>query len=1146
MLCDSCGSNIPAGARFCPSCGQAVQTARTVAEERRIVTVLFGDLVGFTSLAEHMDPEALKRLVDSCFEKMVAVVNEFGGRVDKILGDGILALFGAPVAHEDDPERAVRAALRMQDTLAEHVASNGLTGSEAVRMRIGVNTGEVLVGTLAGTDYTAMGDVVNLASRLQSAAPPGGVLVGAATHALTSHTFEFTPQGEMVAKGREQAVEAWLAVAPTAPPGAARRQRREVRFVGREAEVAITHGALDLVVNHGRGLLMHLTGDSGIGKSRLIDEMVAHLRTRSPDVTVLEGACVPYGESNVWFPIATALFDHLDLEPATSVDHVRAEARRRVNALFPDADAGEREQFVEVFCHLLGLSSAVDRLEPTGARSAVHHAVARVIEARAHEGPIVLAIDDLHWADPALIDLLHAVVGSLGRHPFVLLTAARPGFDIEWPPRVDRGTVVSLLLQPLSRDETFALAGELLDDGDVDPARLAALYDRSGGNPLFLVELAALTRAGGGAELPDSLRTLVAARLDQLTVAQRQVIENAAVMGASGSMVALERFAAALGQSDPASAIDELDELGLLQVDGHRWEFSSESVRDAAYQTLTKSARATRHLGVARSLALNNGNLDDLAHHTAAAAELVSEIGSFDGVPDDLTDRAVQMLSEAADRAIDSGSLRAAVRNATRAIDLAHASPADSATLAHLRIVRATAATDQRQFDAATADIDAVQATAERTGDRVLLAEAHRLRGMLANVSGRVDAARSELGTAVGLLRDTDRTDLLANTLRLRGFIEMFTGSLADASWFLGEADELFRELGDERGLAYVEQHRAWVAFLSGDLTQARTRLNNAASTLGRFGDRNGVGWALGLLAFVEFFERHFDAAENLARVVQREAELRGDEWAAAMMDTLLANLRLWQGQLDDAHAFADRARTRFKRLHDPFGLVQALAPLVRVQVAQGRTAATQRSVEELAALADSGKHGPYPLLAAAGAAMHRGSGTTAVAIAERAVEAMRANGTSPYEAQVIVALGLAQQGRVDEALAAAEQVVEEHPDHPFVMAAAALCETAAGLPQRAIEHAASVASSSGATYLDQVFALVASAGAAAQQGDTSRAQANATAAVARATEVGDVAATALATATLGSLTGQGLAGVDRTHLGDGWATLVRSLTRSA
>jgi len=1143
MLCGSCGSNVPAGARFCPSCGQPLQAAQVAAEERRIVTVLFGDLVGFTTLAEHMDPEALKRLIDSCFEKMVAVVNEFGGRVDKILGDGILALFGAPVAHEDDPERAVRAALRMQETLAEHVASNDLTGTEAVRMRIGINTGEVLVGTLAGTDYTAMGDVVNLASRLQTAAPPGGVVVGAATHALTSHTFQFEPQGELQAKGREQAVEAWQALAPTAPPGAARRQRREVRFVGRDAEQSITHGAVDLVLTHGRGLLLHLTGDSGIGKSRLVDEVIAHLRSRSTDVTVLEGACVPYGESNVWFPIATALSNHLGLDPAMPADEVRAEARRRTTALLQHVDPSNREQFVEVFCHLLGLPSAIDRLEPAGARSAVHHAVAQVIEARSQEGPIVLSIDDLHWADPTLIDLLKAVVGSLGRHPFVLLTATRPGFDLEWPPRVDRGTVVSLWLQPLSRDETFALAAALLDDNDVDPARLAALHDRSGGNPLFLVELAALTRAGGSGELPDSLRTLVAARLDQLSVAQRQVVENAAVMGTSGSIVALERFAEALGQPEPTTAIDELDELGLLQVDGNRWEFASESVRDAAYQTLTKSARATRHLGVARSLAMNNGNPDDLAHHTASAAELVNEIGALDGLPTDLGARAIQMLADAADRAIDSGSLRAAVRNATRAIDLSHDAEPDSPVLAQLRIVRATAATDQRQFDAAIADIDAVQATAERTGNQVMLAEAHRLRGLLANVSGRIDVARSELGTAVDLLRSTDRIDLLANALRLRGFIEMFTGSLADASWFLGEAEDLFRSLGDERGLAYVEQHRAWVSFQSGDLAQARQRLNNAASTLGRYGDRNGVGWAFGLLAFVEFFERHFDQAETLAKVVQREAELRGDEWAAAMMDTLLANLRLWQGELDDAHAFAEQARARCRRLNDQFGLVQALAPLVRVQVAQGRLAAAQRSIEELGALADTGRHGPFPMLAAAGAAMHRGSGATAVAIAQRATEAMRANGSSPYEASAIIALGFAQQGRIDDALAAIEDVMATRLDHPFVRAAAALCYALAGQPEKAIEHAQAVGSMSGATYLDEVFAHVAAAGAAAQQGNATHVQTEAEAAVQRAAAVGDVVATAFAAAAFRALTGHDHAAFDRTYLTDGWATVVRGLT---
>ena len=200
IQCTSCGAPVPAGARFCPSCGHSV--ALNQPEERRIVTVLFADLVGFTGLTEHMDPEQVKRLIDQCFERLVEVVVGFGGRVDKILGDGILALFGAPVAHEDDPERAVRAALRMQEVLAEFVTTSHLAGSDDIRMRVGINSGEVLVGTLAGSDYTAMGDVVNTASRLQTAAPTGGVLVGESTHALTSHTFAYDPYGYLQPRGR--------------------------------------------------------------------------------------------------------------------------------------------------------------------------------------------------------------------------------------------------------------------------------------------------------------------------------------------------------------------------------------------------------------------------------------------------------------------------------------------------------------------------------------------------------------------------------------------------------------------------------------------------------------------------------------------------------------------------------------------------------------------------------------------------------------------------------------------------------------------------------------------------------------------------------------------------------------------------------
>lgn len=1142
MHCGSCGAPAPDGARFCPQCGQQVAAASGVVEERRIVTVLFADLVGFTTLSEHLDPEQVKRLVDSCFERMVQVVSEFGGRVDKILGDGMLVLFGAPVAHEDDPERAVRAGLRMQQVLTEHVRERGLSGSDAIRMRVGINSGEVLVGTLAGTDYTAMGDAVNLASRLQGAAPPGGVLVGSTTHALTSHTFEYESRGEVQVKGREQPEHTWLALEATAPAGVIRRQRKVVDFVGRVGELAMADAALALVLRHGRGTMLHVNGDSGVGKSRYLDEVVAHLRALG-DAAVLKGTCVPYGESNVWWPLASALAGHMGLDTAEEDHQVRRIARERADTLFPERTDEEKQQLVDVFAHLFGLPSGLDRLDAASAHSAIRQLVADVLEVRSRRSPVVLCIDDLHWADPVLIDLLQSLVGTMARSPVIVLTAMRPGSDVQWPVHTDRCSAVALTLQPLNRDETHRLAKALLDDADAEASRLDALHDRSGGNPLFLVELAALTRSGNRLELPDSLRTLIAARLDQLSLTQRQVLENAAVMGTSGSMVSLEKFAQALGQPDPAAAVAELDELGMLVLDGRQWSFRSESVRDAAYQTLTKSARAQRHAGVARSLAAGFGQVDDIAHHVATAAELVQELGTVDGVPDDIVDRAIGALSTAAERATESGSLRMAVRHTTRAIDLATRAGTDDAVVAKLRVIRAAAATDQRRFDIAAADIDAVQEIAEATTDTVLRSEAHRLRGMLAYVQGSLDTARAELGTAVDLLRSTDRTEMLATALRLRGFIEMFVGSHADARWFLGEAEELFRSVGDERGLAYVEQHGAWISFQSGDMAEARTRLNNAATTLLRLGDRNGLGWAFGLLAFVEFFERHFTEAENLAEVVRREAEARGDEWAVAMMDTLMAVLRLWQGQLEESRSFSERAHQRFRKLQDPFGIVQSLSALVRVQVAQGRFAAAQRSSEELTALADSGRNGPFPLLAAAGAAMHRGNGVVACALAERARELMRSNGSDLTEATTVLALGLVQQGRLDDALVAIDTVAEAALVHPFTGAVAALVQALAHQPEAALHHADRVTLAEGATYLDEVFAYVAAAGAHTQLGHTERARLSAEAAIARALGVGDVVATAIAAGAFEAVTGRPHDAFDRNLLSDGWARVLSMLS---
>jgi tetratricopeptide (TPR) repeat protein len=833
-------------------------------------------------------------------------------------------------------------------------------------------------------------------------------------------------------------------------------------------------------------LVLHVDGDVGVGKSRLVDEYLVALRGHGANV--LEGACVPYGEANIWYPLASALpevFDELGDNP--------------------DLDA-------------------------------VRGIVGDVLELRSQRGPVVLSIDDLQWADPLLVEVLDTVSRRLSRLPFTVVTAMRPGSDVDWPRTHERSTVVALTLLPLSADESAALAAELLGD-DADEATLTSLHDRSGGNPLFLVELAALGKVDG--PLPGSLRALISARLDQLTPEQRRVIENAAVLGTSGTLASLHRFADALRQPSPTTAISELDELGLLVVRGQRWEFDNEAVRDVAYQTLTKAARAVRHAGVATSLKARHAPLDDLAHHAATAAELQQELGDVEGLPPFVRDHAINLLTEAAGKALTGGSLRMATRHTSRAIDLlGNDRPIE---LAQLLTVRGNAAVEQRDFRAGGRDIDALTQLGQRLGDATITAEAHRMRGMMANAAGRIDDARSELGQAIALLRDTDRRDLLANSLRQRGFIEMFVGSLTDAEWFFGEADQIFHDLDDERGMAYIEQHRAWLSFNAAEYDEARSRLQHAATTLERLGDRGGVGWANGLLAFIEFFEGNFERAAELADIVTRAADARSDQWAVAMMDTLRANLALWQGRLDDAVTAAERARNRMRRLDDRFGLVQSLVPLMRAQVALGRNAAAQRTSEEVLALAAGGRQDLFPVLAAAGAAMHRGALTGALDISEQAIHRARQLGMNMSEPVVVLAMLQAQAGRADEALATITGLDEHSLRQPFAAAVSALVHTVNHLPEQALQS--TVAGVNGASYLDHVIASVAAAGAHAQLGHLADAEAAANGAVASATSVGDVPATALATATYALVTGRRhTAHDDRATLGEGWANVLSML----
>ncbi len=1141
--CPSCANPVAVGSRFCPTCGFAL--AASTAEERRVVTVLFADLVGFTSLSENLDPEQVKRLIDVCFERLVADITAFGGTVDKLMGDGIVALFGVPVAHEDDAERAVRAGLRMQESLATFASSGFASDSPSeLQMRVGINTGVALVGIVAGTDHTAMGDVVNTASRLQSLAPPGGVLVGETTYALSEANITYASQGELAAKGREAPVAAWLAVAAVAQPGA-RVRRRDVPMMGRSTELALMQAAVDFTLTNSQAALVAVDGEGGVGKGRMVDELLESTR-EAKSAFIMEGYSVPYGEANVWWPIATALFGHFDLDASTYFGSLRETTDAFLAELFSDADAATRTQLSEALLHLLGAPSKLDDVDPVVARDGITRAVTAVLEARLRSGPVMLSITDLHWADPAVLALCEHLLIALARSPFVLITTNRPDSELVWPPLSTRAAVVRLPLEPLGQVAAARLCRAIIGD-DADEAVISTIYERSGGNPLFLEELAVLVADGGDvAALPDSLRAVVAARLDRLPPDQRAVIDNAAVLGPSGAIQSLERFSDALGQQMGPGVLDALADLGLLELDGRRWSFRSDSVREVAYQTLTKAVRAARHMGVAMVMESRHVSPDEVAHHLAAAAELVSEIGPVDLVPADINERALVALEAATKRAIEQGNLRLIVRYSSRAIELLELLAIPDKTRgrrAELRLGRLDALIGRRQLERARVESDSMLTEAMAAHDQATEACVRRARGVISQVEGDLATARRQLGEAVAIFRLLDDPQQLADTLRARGFLELFGGSLADAEWLFGEAEGLYTSLGDRRGLSNIEQHRGFMSFLGGDINLAEERINNSIVAMTELGDRAGLGWAYGVLAFIHFYNRRFPEAEALATQVRAEARERGDEWAESIMMSLLANLRLWSGQIEAAAALAEQALNKFKRLGDGFGLRQALTVLGRTQVAV-RDPNVSRTTEALLAQTGDLDQPAFSLLAAAGIAMHAGDGKTTVLLAEEAVRRLNETFADPNESRVVLAVGLAQTGRYDEAHTTLAQVSLGPDAHPFMQAAVALVAALQGRSGEAIEAATRVSDVGGHTYLDGVIAGVAAAASAASEGDAGAARTWLEGAVSLATATQDQVATALALCAhqhvLGVAHERGAGVVDA--LGPGWRSVVDAL----
>ncbi len=710
MTCVACGATADEGARFCPNCGRPL---RNVGDERRVVTVLFGDLVGYTRLAERMDPEQVKNLVDRCFDRLAGVITSFGGQVDKVVGDAIVALFGAPTAHEDDAERAVRAALRMQEVLA-----GGVPGTDRLRMRIGVNTGEVLVGAMrAAGSVTAMGDVVNTAARMQTSAEPGEVLVGPATHAATRRVIAYEARGRIDARGRDQSVETWRALAPTLPPGH-RTRRVDVPLLGRDHEVGLLRQAAQSSIANRRALLVVLVGDVGLGKTRLADA-VTTWAVQAHGASLREGRCVPYGEANVWWPVADALRDGLGVHESDDRATATTSVRRQVAAIAGgDVEDPEVARTAQGLLTLLGYDPP-ERADPIVVREEAGRALARHATAMTRRAPLALQLSDLHWADQAVLDLVDDVMALVGREPVMVIATARPALLDRWSPRPGRHNTLVLHLDPLSRTAAaellHTLAGEQVPEPVVD-----ALLDRGGGNPFFIEELVsvlegspAVADADRLTALPDTLRGLVAARLDDMAPEARAVLQDAAVIGHRGPISGLVEMGRKLGRAVGVdAALSALVDEEVMEVDGDEWAFRSDLIREVAYQTITKTDRALRHLGIATYLEEVVGArehrpawlVDQLAHHLGSATSLASELGTVGGLagfPPDLAVRARRWIVEAAERARRDRALPTAVRLYGEALDLLPADDVRSEEAAALHLARAQVAAET--WDLATA-----------------------------------------------------------------------------------------------------------------------------------------------------------------------------------------------------------------------------------------------------------------------------------------------------------------------------------------------------------------------------------------------------------------------------------------------------------
>ncbi len=667
--CPACGVENPEGSRFCNACGERFAETSPAPEVRKTVTVVFCDVTGSTALGERLDAEALRRVMMRYFDTMTLAIERHGGTVEKFIGDAVMAVFGIPTTHEDDAIRAVRAAGDMREGLRELNKELERDHGATLECRIGVNTGEVVAGDASTRQALITGDTVNVAARLEQGAAPGEVLIAESTARLVRDAAVLEAVEPLDLKGKAEPVAAHRLVAVHA--GAAGTARRmDSPLIGRERQLGQLRQAFDEVTADRVCHLFTVLGPAGVGKSRLVQEALGHL---GAEATVLRGRCLSYGEGITYWPLIEVVRDALGDGSVADVDLAAA-----IAGLIPSDPSAD-----EVASRVAAVVSGGAGLSATAEE--IGWAVRRFLEGLARERPVIVVLDDIHWAEPSFLDLLDQLTDWSRDAPILVVCMARHDL-LETSPGWGGGKLhaTTVALEPLSADEVEHLVENFLAGGEIDDALRRRIEDAAGGNPSFVEETLAmlvddgvLRRDGGRwvatgdldqVAVPPTIQALLAARLDRLDDADRLLLGRASIVGLSFYLGALRELTPEPERGDVARRVQQLLRRDLIRPDvsdvagEEAFRFHHVLLRDAAYQMLPKETRAGLHERFAGWLDAHPGlaDLDEfVGYHLEQAHALRLELGPEDDDARSMAGRAADRLSTAGKRARDRGDFRA-------------------------------------------------------------------------------------------------------------------------------------------------------------------------------------------------------------------------------------------------------------------------------------------------------------------------------------------------------------------------------------------------------------------------------------------------------------------------------------------------------